>query len=207
MECWQKTTLGWIGGQADQTRPELLVAVLADETTPAGVMRDVVTAWSATLPRTLFLIFDRVADRLGMESCLTKALEETGLPPSRLLLVGVRDAGTFGLSIALTAPHAGFAGLLAYDAVLEGMADRAGPAWRPKIRLIGRNGEGRSDDDLFARTIHELSAFGLDVRGTLLPDPGWTPSSIRIGASYLAELSAAALGVPRTPRPLPGSLS
>jgi hypothetical protein len=199
MECWQKTKLGWIGGRVDGERPELLVAVLADDATPSAVIRDVVAAWAATLPLTLFVIVDRLLDRSSIGPFLTETLEDFGLPPGRLLLVGVRDGATLGLLIALNSSRPGFAGLLAYDAVLGQVADLPEQAWRPKIRLIGRDGESRFDHDLFARTIHDLSALGLDVRGTLLLEPGWTPSAIRIGASYLAELSASALGVPRAP--------
>lgn len=207
MECWHKTRLGWIGGSVAGERPELLVVILADGATPSAVVRDVVGAWAATLPLTLFMLFERFLDRSSIEPFLTETLETVGLPPGRLLLVGVRDGATLGLSIALSARRPGFAGLLAYDAILEQMAAPAEQAWRPKIRLIGRDGEGRFAPDLFARTIHDLSTLGLDVRGTLLLEPGWTPSAIRIGASYLAELSASALGVPCAPAFHPSSRS
>jgi hypothetical protein len=199
MECWQKTSFGWIGGGAEGKRPELLVAILADSETPGSVIRDVVAAWMANLPHTLFVIVDRFVDRSSIGPSLTAALEAADLPASRLLLVGVRDGATLALSIALEVPRPGFAGLVGYDAIFERIARPTGPESRPKIRLIGRDGESRPTPNLFAHAIRDLTAFGLDVRGTLLLEPGWTPSAIRIGASYLAELSALALGVPLAP--------
>lgn len=199
MESWQKTRLGWIGGRKKGQRPELLVLILADRETPSAVLRGVAVAWAATLAPTLFVVFDRSVDRSSIEPFLTTALETAELPASRLLLVGVRDGGTLGLSIALRSGHPGFAGLLAYDPILAETTVSARQAWRPRIRLVGREGEGRVTADLFARTISDLSRLQLDVRGTLLPEPGWTPAAIRIGAAYLAELSASALGVPLRP--------
>jgi hypothetical protein len=199
MESWQKTRLGWFGGRKGGRRPELLVVILADRETPSAVLRGVAVAWAATLPPTHFVILDRFVDRSSIEPFLTASLETVELPVSRLLLVGVRESATIGLSIALGPDCPGFAGLLAYDPILDKTTVPVVQARLPRIRLVGRDGEGRAAADLFARTIRDLSTLGLDVRGTLLPEPGWTSAAIRIGASYLAELSASALDVP--PRP------
>ncbi len=194
---WRKTEFGCAGERDGAAPAELLVAVLLDADRPGALVRDAVAAWAPSLPSARFLLFNRWPSAGLVENVLPDALASAGLPPSRLLLVGLRGRATAGLSAVLGTAHPPCAGMLAYD----GLPVRAGqlsPAARQvKVRLIGWRGEGSGDEDLFAQAIRDLGAAGVDVRGTWMVEAGLTPAAIRLGAAYLGELSASALAAPR----------
>jgi pimeloyl-ACP methyl ester carboxylesterase len=185
---WRKTPTGWLG---DHEKPsELLVAVLPDQGVDAIALRDVAAAWSISMSRTAFVIFERLD---AVETELAATLVQVGLCPNRLLLVGFGSGGQIGLSLALNSAQS-CAGLLAYDVPPAWVPDATPIVHNMKIRLVGhRNGAlGGGLGDIIRR----LVVMGIDARATQLPEPGLTPSAIRIGAAYLADLSASALHRP-----------
>jgi hypothetical protein len=197
---WRKTEFGCAGERDGAAPAELLVAVLLDADMPGALVRDAVAAWAPSLPTARFLLFNRCPPAGLIEAVLLDALASADLPPSRLLLVGLRGTATVGLSVVLGAVPPPCAGMLAYDGLPVRTGQLSPAARQIKIRLIGWQGEGRGDEDLFAQTIHDLGAAGIDVRGTWMIGTGLTPAAIRLGAAYLGELSASALVIPRAAR-------
>jgi len=196
--AWRETEIGWFDDADGTTSAELLVAVLPDKGTPAAIVRKAATIWAHSLPTASFVIFDHSLTRAVVETLLHQALAYTNLPPSRLLLVGLTDGATVGFSIVIGASHRACAGMVAYDAKPFPLVDLSTVARHTKLRLIGCMGQ-EADEEQFAQTIRDLGRLGADIRGTLLLEPGLTPSAIRLGAAYLGELSASALDLPRAP--------
>jgi pimeloyl-ACP methyl ester carboxylesterase len=140
-----------------------------------------------SLPNAALVVLNRLEDADGSVAAM---LHRLGLSRSRLLLVGFGAGGQHALSLALTTAEC-CAGLLAY-----GISPELGAQPRPvgghvKVRLIGdRTGEL---DERLSAVIRRLVAFGIDARGMQLSGTGLTRPATRLGAAYLAELSASAL--------------
>ena len=197
---WRKTNVGWMSERAGETSAELLVAILADQDSPPAALFDVATAWAQAFPLSALVILEGLEH---IEAHLTEALARVRLPPRRLLLVGLGEGGRIGLSLALeAAPRC--AGVLVYDA-LPDLPVSAGPRSRGvKVRLIGHEAEDPRHDGRLGDLVRRLGGLGIDARATQLLEPGLTPSAIRLGAAYLAELSASALDLPLS-SPGPGT--
>lgn len=185
---WSKTDSGWAGEPGD-TPAELLVAVLGGAGSPPGDLRDVAADWARSLPSGAFLIFEILTD---IEARLAAALVRLGLPPRRLILVGIGDGGTVCLKIAFQAAPIGV-GVLVYNPPpdLIPAATRTNPM--AKVRLIGLSSDASFHDELLGALVRRLRSLGIDARATEMAEPGMTRPAIRLGAAYLAELSACAL--------------
>jgi pimeloyl-ACP methyl ester carboxylesterase len=147
-------------------------------------------AWATSLPGAAFAILGRL-DKIRPD--LVAALESVRLQPARLLLVGFGLGAQIGFWLALETATPACAGLLAYGASQYQAPEPALLRRTVKIRLIGhKTGEPRNDNWL-GNTVRSLVDLGINARATQLPEAGLTPSAIRLGASYLAELAASAL--------------
>lgn len=181
---WRETKVGWLAEGEPST--ELLVVLLPDGDGAATDLRDVAATWSTSLPNTAFLVLDRLEDA---DRSVASTLDWVGLSRSRLLLVGFGAGGRHALSLAETAED-GCAGVLAYGIPLESAAGPT-PVGHIRLRLIGDR--TADPDESFSAVICGLVALGVDARGMQLSGPGLTRPAIRLGAAYLAELSASAL--------------
>ena len=185
---WSRTESGW-AGEPGETPAELLVAVLGGAGSPLGDLRDVAADWARSLPTGAFMIFEILTD---IEARLAAALARLGLPARRLILVGIGDSGTVCLKIAFQAATIGV-GVLVYNPLpdLVPAAARVNPMAR--VRLIGLGSDASFHDELLAALVRRLRSLGIDARATEMAEPGMTRPAIRLGAAYLAELSASAL--------------
>jgi pimeloyl-ACP methyl ester carboxylesterase len=186
--------------RAAETPADLLVAILPDQDSPPAALFDVAAAWAQAFPLSVLVIFEELEN---IEAHLTEVLAQVGLPPRRLLLVGLGEGGRIGLPLALeAAPRC--AGVLVYDALPDLPVSADLRSRGVKIRLIGRKAEDPRHDDRLGDVVRRLAGLGIDTRATQLLEPGLTPSAIRLGAAYLAELSASALDLPLS-SPGPGT--
>ena len=194
---WSKTDSGWTGERGDGVPAELLVAVLGGPQSPAGDLREVAADWAQSLPSGVFVIFEILTD---IEARLAAALASLGLPTRRLILVGIGDGGTVCLKVAFEAAPIGI-GVLVYNPQPDLPLAAAPVNPMAKVRLIGPTSGSSFHDELLGALVRRLRCLGIDARATELAEHGLTRSAIRLGAAYLAELSASALDPART---LPG---
>src|SRR5260221_3134317 len=119
--------------------------MLGDRHTPTAAIQVAAAFWAQSLPYSVFAIFDGFDD---IEARIIVSLAQLGLPPGRLILVGLGDGGEIGVSLSLRAV-APCAGVLAIG-VLPGLPPYAiVKAPRVKIRLIGyRARDPRHDNSL-----------------------------------------------------------
>jgi hypothetical protein len=190
---WSKTDGGWMGERADRGLAELLVAVIGEPRSPLPDLKDIAADWARSLPSAAFVVFDLLAD---VGTRLSAVLAGLGLPVTRLLLVGIGDGGVTCLNIAFKAAPFSI-GVLIYGPTPDLLTAGAPPRSSAKIRLVGFDDGSPLHGDLLGAMIHRLRTAGIDASAAELAEPGMTPSAIRRGAAYLAELSASALALPR----------
>lgn len=186
---WKQT---WSGRVSDSSfgdmAPEIVVALLTDRHTSPEVLQAVAETWAESLPRAAFFVCERPE---VIELCLLEVLAWAGLPASRLFIVGAGYAGRLALSLARKPDGFPCAGVLAYDASPEFPADARWRWGAAAIRLICRDGANSANAVWLEDAVRRLQALGVDARGAVLEQPGLTPASVRLGATYLAELAAA----------------
>jgi hypothetical protein len=189
---WPRTDIEWRSTPAGQ-KPVLLVAILTGGNSPPAGLWDAAAGWARLFPLSTVVIFKWHDD---IEARLNSVLAEVRLPPERLLLVGFGEGARISLSLALGGALP-CAGVLIYDGLPDVPPAAIAVNPRVRVRIIGHTfGDPRHDDRLGA-VVRQLADMGVDVRATQLADLGLTPAAIRLGAAYLAELSAIDGAYPR----------
>jgi hypothetical protein len=189
---WSKTDLGWMGERADRGRAELLVAVIGEPNASPLDLRDIAADWARSLPLSAFAVFELLND---IGNRLAAALSRLGLPADRLLVVGIGKSGASCLGIAFEAAPIGI-GVLIYGPTPDLLATAVPRQSSAKVRLIGVDDGTPCYSELLGALVQRLRTAGIDAQAAELAEPGMTPSAVRRGAAYLAELSASALAHP-----------
>ncbi|MDB5364146.1 MAG: phospholipase/Carboxylesterase [Rhodospirillales bacterium] len=206
-----------------QAPPEALVVALHDYGDHGAEVRPVIESWMKHVPRTYFIAPDAPvslsdhSDRrawygqadadaappdgaldlaaAALEHMLLARLRRINLSPGRLVLAGFGQGAVVALHLALVRAQLDCAGILACSATPLPSIDVPPRARGVKVRLIRARQVGMPPEHSLGGMIRELMAQGVDARGSLL-ESGAPHEAIRLGASYLSELVAAAHRAP-----------
>jgi hypothetical protein len=178
--------------------PNVLIGLLANATwTPSQMLR-LAEAWRARLPQAAFATVESAATPDHLRSCLADRLATAGLPPARLLLVGIGASARQALALAFAHPRRICRGILAFGACplpdIPANCDGTGM----QIRLIEGH-EGRHvEDDLLGNIVRELQGRRFDVRAAMIVPSAVlvTPDAVRLGGAYIADMVATSLASP-----------
>jgi phospholipase/carboxylesterase len=202
---------------------EALVVALHDYGDDGAEVRPVLESWMKHVPRAGFIAPDapvflsqspgkRAWYRLGdadaaqpdgaldaasaaLERMLLARLGRINLSPGRLVLAGFGQGAIVALHLALVRAPFECAGILACSATPLPSIVVPPRARGVKVRLIRARQLGMPPEQSLGGMIRALMAQGIDVRGSLL-ESGAPHEAIRLGASYLSELVAAAHRAP-----------
>jgi predicted esterase len=175
--------------------PDVLIGLLSSPNRPPSQMPRLVGAWSGRLPQAAFATLGETANPEHLRSCVADLLSRAGLPPERLLLVGIGASARQALALAFTERGSLCRGILAYGAcpVPDVPDDCDGTGMQ--LRLIEGHEDRHIAGDILGKIVHALQARRFDVRAAILAGSAArvTHDALRLGGTYIADMVATTL--------------